>query len=171
MEGALIIRLEHPGDVQGIRHVNSLAFGTSAEADLVDALRPRARPFVSLVAVDGDEIVGHIALSPVTLVSHPELPIAGLAPMAVLPSRQRAGIGSALVRAGLDECARLGFVAVVVLGHPAYYPRFGFVPASTFGLVSQFQVPDDVFMAQELRQRALDASRGTIRYHQAFESV
>jgi putative acetyltransferase len=91
--------------------------------------------------------------------------------MAVLPSRQRAGIGSALVRAGLDECARLGFVAVAVLGHAEYYPRFGFLPASTFGLSSEFDVPDNVFLALELHPGALDACRGVIRYHPVFGSV
>lgn len=165
------IRSEQPQDVAGIRHVNRSAFDSTVEADIVDTLRQRAHPFVSLVAVDGDEVIGHIAFSAVTLSSHPDVPIAGLAPMAVLPSRQREGIGSSLVRAGLAECTRLGFVALVVLGHAEYYPRFGFVPASTFGLACEFDVPDDVFMALELQPGALDACRGVIRYHQAFGSV
>ena len=81
---------------------------------------------MSLVAIDTAGVIGHIAFSPMTLDAHPEVPIAGLAPMAVVPSRQRAGIGSLLVRAGLDKCRRRGFVAVVVLGQAEYYPRFGF---------------------------------------------
>jgi len=166
-----IIRSELPQDVAGIRHVNRTAFDSTVEADIVDALRQRAQPFVSLIAVDGDDIIGHIAFSPMTLASHPDVPVAGLAPMAVLPSRQRVGIGSSLVRAGLDECARLGFVAVVVLGHAEYYPRFGFRPASTFGLSSELDVPDEVFMALELRPGALGACRGVMRYHPAFGSV
>ena len=95
----------------------------------------------------------------------------GLAPMAVLPGRQRQGIGSALVRSGLDECRRFGFDAVVVLGHADYYPRFGFVRASTFGLMSEYDVPDDVFLALELRLGTLGQGGGTIRYHPAFAAV
>jgi putative acetyltransferase len=95
----------------------------------------------------------------------------GLAPMAVVPERQRHGIGSALVRAGLDECRRLGAVAVVVLGHAEYYPRFGFVPASRFSLVSEYDVPDDVFMAMELEPAALQGKSGTIKYDAVFATV
>jgi putative acetyltransferase len=166
-----IIRSEQPDDIQGIRHVNKTAFETATEADLVDALRQQAQPIVSLVAVDGDAIVGHILLSPVTLLSHPDMQIMGLAPMAVVPVRQRQGIGSELVRAGLEECRRLGSAAVVVLGHAAYYPRFGFASASGFGLVSEYDVPDDVFMVLELRTGVLRGKPGTIRYHPAFASV
>lgn len=165
------IRSEQPQDVAGIRHVNRSAFDSTAEADIVDLLRQQVQPFVSLVAIDGAEVIGHIAFSAVTLASHPDVPIAGLAPMAVLPTRQREGIGASLVRAGLAECTRRGFRAVVVLGHAEYYPRFGFVPASAFGLSSEFDVPDDVFMALALQPGALDACRGVIRYHQAFGSV
>ena len=111
------IRLERPQDIAAIRLVNQGAFDTNAEADLVDALREQARPLVSLVADHEAEIVGHILFSPMTLLSRPELRLMGLAPMAVLPARQKQGIGSALVRAGLEECRRIGIAAVVVLGH------------------------------------------------------
>jgi putative acetyltransferase len=165
------IRPERPEDIPGIRHVNQTAFDTAAEADLVDALRQQAHPIVSLVAVDGEAVVGHILFSPMTPSSHADTQIMGLAPMAVLPSRQRQGIGSALVRTGLDECRRLGFGAVVVLGHADFYPRFGFVPASTFGLTSEYDVPDDVFLAIELSTDALRQRAGTIRYHPAFAAM
>ena len=124
--------------------------------------------FVSLVAIDGDDIVGHIAFSPVTLSSSATRAIAGLAPMAVLPSYQRRGIGSALVHAGLERCAEVGFSAVVVLGHPKFYPRFGFEPASRFGLRSTYDVPDDVFMALELVDGALQGTSGVVHYDPAF---
>jgi putative acetyltransferase len=165
------IRPEQEADIEGVRAVNRTAFETGAEADLVDALREQAKPIVSLVTDDGASIVGHILFSPVTLSQHAEVRIMGLAPMAVLPAVQRQGIGSALVRAGLDRCKQLGFGAVVVLGHPRYYPRFGFVPAARFGINSEYQVPDDVFMALELEPDALRDKSGTIRYHAAFVNV
>lgn len=168
------IRRERADDLGGVREVNLSAFETDLEANIVDALRAQASPLVSLVAVGkdvdhADEIVmGHILFSPVTLSSQPELPIMGLAPMAVIPARQRQGVGSDLVRAGIDACRDAGCVAVVVLGHADYYPRFGFVPASRFGLVSEYDVPDDVFMAMELTAGVLRGNAGTIRYHPAF---
>ncbi len=92
----------------------------------------------------------------------------GLAPMAVLPVHQRRGIGSSLVRAGLEACTQLGFAAVIVLGHAEYYPRFGFQPASRFALRCEYDVPDDVFMALELEAGILTGKTGTIQYHPAF---
>ena len=166
-----VIRSERPEDIPAIRHVNRAAFEAATEADLVDVLRQQAQPIVSLVAVEGDAVVAHILFSPVTLSGQLEIQIMGLAPMAVLPGRQRNGIGSELVRAGLEECRRLGSVAVVVLGHAAYYPRFGFAAASRFGLLSEYDVPDDVSMALELETAGLRGKSGTIRYHPAFASV
>jgi putative acetyltransferase len=148
--------------------VNESAFETPAEASLVDALRERADPLVSLVAEEGGAIVGHIVLSPMSLPGHPELVIMGLGPMAVTPDRQRRGIGSALVRSGLEECRELGVGAVCVLGHPSYYPRFGFESASRFGIGSEYDVPDEAFMALELQPGYLANAAGTIRYHPAF---
>ena len=166
-----IVRPERPEDVPGIRHVNESAFETPTEAALVDALRQQAQPTISLVALSGDVIVGHIMFSPVVVSSPPDMHVLGLAPMAVLPMWQRQGIGSSLVQAGLEACRRRGAVAVVVLGHPEYYPRFGFTPASQFGLTSEYDVPDEVFMAIELTPGALRATTGTVRYHPAFASV
>lgn len=166
------IRAERPDDISGIRQVNLAAFDTATEADLVDMLREEARPIVSLVAEDEGRITGHILFSPVTLTSEPALRMMGLAPMAVMPARQRQGIGSALVRAGIEECRRLGCAAVVVLGHADYYPRFGFMPASShFGLVSEYDVSDSEFMALELDAGILRDKAGTVRYHSAFASV
>lgn len=165
------IRAERPADIAGIRLVNLAAFESSAEADLVDALRKQAAPLVSVVADDGDAIVGHVMFSPVGLTGHPSTRIAGLGPMAVLPERQRQGIGSAMIRAGLGHCKQVGFSAVVVLGHAGYYPRFGFTPASRFGLGSVYDVPDDVFMAVELEEDALTGKAGMIHYHPAFADV
>lgn len=165
------VRPERPDDVAAIRYVNRTAFDTTVEADLVDGLRQQANPIVSMVAVANGAIVGHIFFSPVTLSSQSDFQIMGLAPMAVVPGPPRLGIGSALVLAGLDECRRRGVGAVVVLGHAGYYPRFGFVPASTFGLTSEYDAPDEVFMALELTADALRQRAGVIRYHPAFAAV
>lgn len=164
------IRSERAEDVARIRAVNLAAFETPLEADLVDALRARASPFLSLVAedVDEDAIVGHILFTPVTLDGSGDLRLMGLAPMAVVPSKQRRGVGGVLIRDGIAHCRSLHVDAIVVLGHAGYYPRFGFAPASRFGLRSEYEVPDDVFMAMELREGALQGRNGTIRYHPAF---
>jgi putative acetyltransferase len=165
------IRAEEPLDIEGIWAVNLAAFGRAAEADLVDALRDQAKPLISLVAEEDGAIFGHILFSPVTLDAHLEIRIMGLGPMAVVPARHRQGIGSGLARAGLDACKRLGVGAVVVVGHPTYYPRFGFTPASRFGLRCQYDVPDDAFMAMELNPDTLRYVAGTVKYHPAFDSV
>ena len=164
----MIIREERPVDTEGIRAVNLAAFETSTEADLVDVLRLQATPLISLVAVDEANIVGHILFSPVRLATEPGLILMGLAPMAVVPSKQRQGVGSRLVREGLERCRQLNAAAVVVLGHPSYYPRFGFLPAGHLSLRSEYDVPDEVFMVRELREGALRGLSGTIQYHPVF---
>ena len=165
------IRPAEPGDRAGLRVVNVAAFPTPAEAHLVDALRAQARPLVSLVAEEDRAIVGHILFSPVPLPGHPALVLMGLAPMAVTPARQRAGIGSALVRAGLEACRRLAADAVVLLGHPEYYPRFGFTPGVRSGIGCEYDVPAEAFMVLELRPGALRGASGKVRYHGAFASL
>jgi putative acetyltransferase len=168
---AVLIRAETDADIPAIHAVNAAAFPTPAEADLVDALRRQARPLVSLVAEQDGAVVGQILFSPVSLPSRPDLKLLGLAPMAVVPEHQRGGIGSALVRAGLAECRQLGASAVVVLGHPEYYPRFGFQPSVRFGLRSEYDVPEEVFMVLELVPGSLSGASGTVQYHPAFSSV
>jgi putative acetyltransferase len=165
------IRAERPRDVAQIRLLNIAAFNREAEANLVDLLRTDAHPTISLVADVGGEIAGHILFSPVTVSARPELLVMGLAPMGVIPQKQRQGIGSALVERGVDECRRLGAAALVVLGHPGFYPRFGFAPASRFGLRSEYDVPEDVFMAMELAEGVLTAAPGLVTYHPAFATV
>jgi putative acetyltransferase len=165
------IRTERPDDVAQIRAVNLAAFDTHTEATLVDLLRAAAHPIISLVAERDDEIVGHILFSPVTLSCHPDLPAMGLAPMAVTPSRQRQGLGSLLVARGLEECRHLGTAAVFVLGHPEFYPRFEFIPASTFGLRCEYEATVEAFMALELVRGALAGADGVVTYHPAFASI
>jgi putative acetyltransferase len=164
----LTIRPEQPRDIPSVREVNLSAFPTSAEADLVDALRDAAAPTISLVADRLESVVGHIFFSPVTLANWPDLKVMGLAPMAVAPAWQRQGIGSALVAAGVESCRQCGSEAIVVLGHAGFYPRFGFVPASRFGIGCEYDVTDEHFMALELDPGILTGKPGTIRYHRAF---
>jgi len=168
----IIVRAETTEDQAAIHRINTLAFGRRNEADLVDALREKASPYLSLVAVIDRQVVGHIFFSPVTIESETSSFTAmGLAPMAVLPEWQNQGIGSQLVRAGLKECQRLSEAIVVVLGHPNYYPRFGFAPASLKGLRSEYDVPDEVFMVLELNEDALRGRRGLVKYPLEFAKV
>ena len=165
----IAIRLEELEDHADIRRVNELAFGQTMEADLVDALRKSARPYISLVATVEKRIVGHIFFSPVSIESDSgRFTAIGLAPMAVLPEFQNQGIGSRLVNEGLKKCRELGHSIVVVLGHPNYYPRFGFVPAHLRGLRSEYDAPDDTFMVLELNVNALAGRRGLVKYHPEF---
>lgn len=167
-----IIRTELTTDRASIRLVHEMAFGGSSEADLVDRLREREVLSISLVAVLVNEVVGHIALSPMTFDDErgPAV-LQALGPMAVLPDHQRKGIGSHLVVEGLEQCRRAGVRAVFVLGHPGFYPRFGFVPASRFGIRCEFPVPDEVFMGMELLPGALHECSGLIRYQREFRDV
>ncbi|MGW3954818.1 GNAT family N-acetyltransferase [Streptomyces sp. NPDC004752] len=161
-------RPETTGDITAIRDIVLAAFPTAGEADLVDALRADPQAWIdglSMVttAADGTP-VGHALLTRCHVDTEPAL---ALAPCAVLPSVQRAGVGSAAVRAALDTARARGENLVLVLGHPTYYPRFGFTPASRFGIRAPFEAPDEAMMAL-----ALDDTRaiptGTIRYPAAF---
>jgi putative acetyltransferase len=168
----ITVRQERLEDIDAVRHVNEQAFGRPQEAALVDLLRVQAQPFVSLVAVEDEQVVGHIFFSPVTIEGSNCVGRAmGLAPMGILPDYQRRGIGSLLVREGLLACQRTGFDVVVVLGHPDYYPRFGFMVASEEGLRCEYEVPDEAFMVAELRPGALSAIEGLVKYDEAFRAV
>lgn len=168
----MTIRAERTEDIPAVRRVNELTFGRQNEAALVDALRAGANPQVSLVAVEDGEVVGHIFFSPVSIESEDaDSSAMGLAPMAVVPEYQRQGVGSRLVREGLRACLRVGCDVVVVLGHPEYYPRFGFVPASRKGLRCEYEVPDEAFMVTELKPGALGGRRGLVKYRPEFSRL
>ena len=169
----IVIREEQPADVSGIAKVNRLAFERNGEAILVDRLRGDAHWLHSFVAVEQGQVVGHILFTRVAIDSAgAPPPVAAIGPMAVLPSHQRNGIGSRLIRAGLDACGRSGHVAVFVLGWPDYYGRFGFRPASSFyGISCEFDVPSEAFMALELSRGALAGVGGVVRYAPAFQDV
>jgi putative acetyltransferase len=168
---ALTVREEQPGDVEAIHRINEAAFGQALEARLVDALRRAGAVTLSLVAVADGEVVGHVLFSPVTIGGHPGVEAVGLGPMAVLPHSQRRGVGSELVRSGLERLREAGYAAVVVLGHPDYYPRFGFRRASEHGLRWERDAPDAAFMALELRAGALSSCRGVVSYRPEFDEV
>jgi putative acetyltransferase len=171
-EGRIVIRPETPQDQSAVFRVNEVAFGRPEEARLVDALRPAVRPFLSLVAVEGEQVVGHILFTPITIEFEGGASTGlGLAPMAVLPAYQRQGIGSRLVRAGLEECARQGIGVVVVLGHPTFYPRFGFMAAASRGLRCEYPVPEEAFMVVELIPGALRKRTGLVKYRPEFAEV
>jgi putative acetyltransferase len=165
------VRAEQPFDSAAVRVINERAFGSPLEADLVDRLRgiPGA---VSLVASTNEEIVGHILFTPVTVEPASDWRVAGLGPMSVHPEHQRTGIGSQLVRAGLEACRAVGYAAVVVVGHATYYPRFGFEAAHLWGLqLLDFDVPPDVFMALALEMDARARPAGAIRYRREFSET
>jgi putative acetyltransferase len=168
----IVIRCEEPDDVGAIRVVHERAFGQPAEANLVDALRAHGKATLSLVAEQNAQIVGHILFSPVTIEADGSVVAGmGLAPMAVLPERQNRGIGSRLVEAGLAQCRAAGHERAVVLGHPEFYPRFGFIPASRYGLRSEYEVRDEVFMAMELRDGAMQGCAGLVKYASEFSDL
>jgi putative acetyltransferase len=166
---AATIRPEGPKDLPAIRRVLTETFPTPDEADLVDQLRAAGALSASLVAWRSDLVVGHIAFSPVTLEPPASVQIRVLAPLAVAPSSQQRGIGTELVRAGLQTCRDAGCAAVVVLGHPAYYRRFGFRPAAQWGLRCLFASPPEAFMLATLRDDAAAVSSGVVHFHPAFD--
>lgn len=165
------IRLETEADFTAVEQITRSAFDEDAESKLIARLRKIANPVISLVAESGGSVIGHILFSPITLDANPSLQMMGLAPMAVKPDRQREGVGSALVRAGLENCRKINMGAVVVLGHPDYYPKFGFRPAVDFGIKSEYEVPDEAFMLLELQDDYLKEQSGIVKYHEEFSRL
>ena len=169
MSSFVQVRHARQGDEDAIARVHDRAFGQLTESRIVAAVRRAGRAVISLVAVDPSGIVGHVLFTPLA-VDSPGQPISALAlgPMAVLPEVQRSGVGSRLVAAGLEACALTGCQVVAVIGHPGYYPRFGFRPGVTYGLRSEFAVPEDVFMIAELTAGVLMGRAGIVRYTEEF---
>lgn len=168
------VRSERAEDIPAISEVHLQAFGQDGEARLVNALRHdgNINPELSLVAVHGDRIVGHILFSPVTIVSDTvETPALALAPLSVHQDYQGRGVGASLIEVGIGECRRLGYRIVIVVGHPGYYPRFGFTPARDQGIFAPFPCPDNAFMALSLAAGALKGVGGVVRYPCAFDTV
>jgi putative acetyltransferase len=161
-----MIRAAQAGDHAGVRAVLIAAFPTPEEADLVERLRADGDVPVELVAEENGPVIGHVFLSNL-VIERPDgqLHAAALAPVSVMPARQGSGVGSALIRTGIDQCKALGLKAILVVGHPSYYPRFGFSHAAAESLDAPFSGP--AFMALELEPGALRAG-GRVRYAKAF---
>lgn len=174
-EQMFTIRKETAADIAAIKEVNDAAFGQENEANLIHEIRQSESfvPELSLVAENEEgEVIGHILFSKIIIeTENGEVPSLALAPMAVKPGFQKEGVGSLLVHAGLKHCRELGYYSVIVLGHPEFYPKFGFVPASSKGIKPPFEVLDEVFMLTELKPGALDEASGVVKYPPAFMNV
>ncbi|MDY6795052.1 MAG: N-acetyltransferase [Actinomycetota bacterium] len=167
----LTIREEIPSDYGAIRRVNDLAFEQPDEGLMVDALRrnPRFVPELSLVALLDNAVVGHILFFPVRIICVDNDKISlSLAPLAVHPEHQGEGVGGALVREGLEAARAMGYESVMVMGHPGYYPRFGFRPASGWGIRPPIEAPDEAFMALELSPGGLGDAAGVLEYPEEY---
>jgi len=170
----LRIRPERPVDYPAIKIINDHAFGQTKEGLLIEKLRlePAYIRDLSLVALINGKPAGHILFFPVNIVNgEKRIPSLSLAPMAVDPEFQNMGIGSKLVREGLLKAKASGFTSVVVLGHPTFYPRFGFFPASRWNISSPWDLPDDVFLAMELVKGALEGVSGRVVFSSVFNDA
>lgn len=168
----ITIRQEQAGDAPEIRRVNEEAFGQAEEADLVDALRQNCDDLLSLVALEGDAIVGHALWSPATVESETAiLKGMGLGPVGVLPEFQKKGIGTALINEGIGILRSRVCRFIIVLGHPKYYPRFGFVPARTYGIKSEWDMPESAFMVLMLDPVQASSIHGIAKYRPEFSVV
>lgn len=167
--GGIIIRAEEPPDRAGISSLHRQAFRGGIEADIVEALRAVGAVALSLVAAEDGSILGHLLFSPGRLESGDQVyDCLVLGPLAVLHEKQRHGIGATLVRAGLDELGHRSCPAVFVLGHPEYYPRFGFAPAEIYGIRPEINAPAPAFMALELQKGWLLGRPGVLRFRPEF---
>jgi len=168
----ILITEENESDFDQVWNLNIKAFGREDEAKLVNILRYSGISYISLTAKRNNKILGHILFTPVKLIgNNKNLKIMGLGPMAVNPGYQRQGIGTKLIIAGIEACKNEGYDAVVVLGHPEYYPKFGFVQSSNYGISCEYDAPTEAFMILELTKGVLKGKSGIIKYNNAFNTV
>jgi putative acetyltransferase len=167
------IRKERPGDEKAVFEVNFHAFGRDAESKIIDLLRINCPERTSLVAVDGGKITGHILFTPARIACGQNTATGmGLAPLAVDPECQRKGIGTALLEAGLTELRAAGVPFIAVVGHPGFYPKFGFEKASKYGLRCEYDaVPDEAFMILVFQPQAIQRMRGTVKMRPEFSAA
>ncbi|HYN27628.1 MAG TPA: N-acetyltransferase, partial [Burkholderiales bacterium] len=167
-----LIREERREDAEAVHAILAAAFGREAEARLVERLRASGKIVCALVAEEKGRVLGHMVFSRIAVESgNGEIPVLALAPLAVMPAFQRLGVGSALVSAGFERCRMERHARVMVVGDPLYYGRFGFVPASRFGLKCPFPVPEEAFMAIELEPGAFAQVSGVVRYGHEFDDL
>lgn len=167
----MIVRVERAEDLADVHEVNRQAFGRAAEADLVDRLRERGKVLLSVVAVVHGAVVGHALFTPGAIEGdNGRFACAALGPVAVLPDVQNQGVGTAVILEGLARLRASGRERAFVLGHPAYYPRFGFMVASRYGIGNPFGA-DDAFMVLALCPGGLDGVTGTAVYQPEFTGV
>lgn len=165
------VRTEVAEDHNCITRVNDLAFEQDNESILITKLRDTNEfiPELSLVAEVNNEVVGHILFYPVPVVdgktNHTSL---SLAPMSVLPEYQNKGIGSELIKVGLEKARQLGYKNITVLGHPEYYPKFGFEKASKWNISAPFEYPDEALMAIELVENGMNNISGSLEFPAAY---
>jgi len=172
----ITIRQEQSSDYKFTENVVQKAFANmefsdKTEHELVDRLRKTNTfiPQLSIVAVVNDEVIGHILLTKIKIINVDQSTESlGLAPVSVLPEYQNKGIGKLLINTAFEKAKELGYKSVVVLGHPDYYPQFGFKKASSWKIKAPFEVPDDAFMAFELSDNALSNVSGVVEYSSAF---
>ncbi|WP_257348709.1 GNAT family N-acetyltransferase [Pseudalkalibacillus decolorationis] len=172
-EPNVILRTEKLKDHEDVYKLNSIAFeNREDEPQLVERIRLSEEfiPELSIVAEENNEIVGHILLSEAKVINEQEEhKVIVLAPVAVKPSYQKQGIGTKLIEEGLKRCKDLGYGLILLIGHPTYYPRFGFKPARDYGLeLKQFDVADEVFMVCEIIKGELDRVEGELIYPKTF---
>ena len=160
----VLIREEQGKDIEQVRTLLRMAFSTDAESRLVDVLRANGKAVISLVAIYDEKVLGHILFSPITTAPPGEARGIGLAPLAVLPRVQSQGIGSLLIRAGLQRCQSLGYDFCVVLGSPAYYQRFGFEEASIYSLDNEYGVKEEFLVIFFTDRRG----KGIVQYAPEF---
>jgi putative acetyltransferase len=166
----VVIRPERPEDRARVHEIVAAAFESEVEAELVEKMRGRVEPEISLVAESDSELVGHVYFSPVRVGDDERLAM-GLGPVAVDPGCQQRGVGSALCRRGLELCLEIDEPVVFVLGHPGYYPRFGFEPAKPHGLYYRNEHYAPAFFVATLREGALAGFGGEVRYDEAYDDT
>ncbi len=169
----MIIRQENPEDIDDIHTLNERAFGQPQEANIIDKLRNNCEGFLSLVAIENEKIIGHIFFSPAVIEGQRSIIKGmGLAPMAVLPEMQRQGIGTQLVKTGIENLKEMQCPFIIVLGHPEYYPRFGFERASLYGIKCQWEgIPDEAFMVLWLDKSTMNPVSGILKYRNEFNEA
>jgi putative acetyltransferase len=167
------IRQEKQEDINEIRALNERAFGQPQEANIIDKLRSNCEGLLSLVAIENEKIAGHILFSPAVIEGqHGIIKGMGLAPMAVLPEMQRQGTGTQLVKTGIENLKKMQCPFIIVLGHPEYYPRFGFERASLYGIKCQWEgIPDEAFMVLRLDKSTMNPVSGLAKYRDEFNEA